>query len=250
MRKARGQITIFIILAIVIVTAIIAALLFFGGTNIQAPRDLSPREQVEKCVRDAVEVAEEKILEGGGVIQPTFYKLYGDEPYNYLCYQNKYYLRCVNQYPQFREIVEAQIMNDTQDDVQGCFESMENEYSSRGFDIQTSVYDYNLEIVPGRIDIELSKDMTFSDGETTESFSDFDTFMISPLNDLIDVTRDVVNQEALYCGFDYNSYMLLYPQFSIKRIFYDESRIYIVQHRRSGKTIKFAVRSCVFAPGI
>jgi hypothetical protein len=40
--------------------------------------------------------------------------------------------------------------------------------------------------------------------------------------------------------------MLLFPEFNIRRIDFDGSKIYHVVDRSSGDTIKFAVRSCAF----
>jgi len=44
--------------------------------------------------------------------------------------------------------------------------------------------------------------------------------------------------------------MLLYPKWDIRRIDYDDSKMYRLIDRKSGAELKFAVRSCAFAPGI
>ena len=95
----------------------------------------------------------------------------------------------------------------------------------------------------------LNKSIKISKGEGAQSFSNFDSFVLSPLDGLIDVAYEIVNQEAQYCHFDYNGFMLLYPEYDIDRIEYDYSRIYIITDRRSGKVFRFAVRSCAWKHG-
>jgi len=68
--------------------------------------------------------------------------------------------------------------------------------------------------------------------------------------DLVRVARVIVNSESQFCHFEYNGYMLLYPEYDIRRIDYQDSKIYRVIDRRTGSEFKFAVRSCAFAPGI
>ncbi|MCK5342111.1 MAG: hypothetical protein KAR20_01840, partial [Candidatus Heimdallarchaeota archaeon] len=87
-------------------------------------------------------------------------------------------------------------------------------------------------------------------GESSQNFEDFDTKILSPIYELIKIARDVVNSESQYCHFEYNGYMLLYPKYDIRRIDYQDSKIYRLIDRRSEMEFKFAVRSCAFAPGI
>jgi len=85
---------------------------------------------------------------------------------------------------------------------------------------------------------------------TVQNFENFDTSILSSIYDLVRVARDVVNSESQYCHFEYNGYMLLYPKYDIRRIDYDDSKIYRVIDRKSGEEFKFATRSCAMPPGI
>jgi len=107
-----------------------------------------------------------------------------------------------------------------------------------------------IDLLPGKVDIKLSKDVVIEREGSSQRFEDFGSSVPSSIYDLVRVARDIVNSETQYCNFEYNGYMLLYPQYDIRRIDYDGSKIYRVIDRRTGAEFKFAVRSCAFAPGI
>ncbi|MBT3397537.1 hypothetical protein HOA55_00855 [archaeon] len=246
----RGQVALFIIIAIVIVVGIIAAFFLIGGTDLEAPADLNPAQFIENCVEDAVEPAVVAVLDGGGRISPSQYIMYDGEEYNYLCYQADYYLTCINSHPMLESIVEEEIRADTVDEVETCFNAMEEEFEDKGFGVNVGTLNYSIDLLPGRVDILINNEIVAFRGGTSQTFSDFDTSIISPLYHLIGIAREIVNQEAQYCNFDYNGYMILYPEYDIRRIDYSESKVYKLFDRRSGDEFQFAIRSCAIAPGI
>lgn len=246
----KGQVTIFIIVSILIIAGLIAALWFLGKFSMQEKEKLTPRTFVQKCVRDAVFPSVEAVLQGGGRVNPDFYKLHEGKKYNYLCYAKNYYESCVNHYPQLKEIVEQEIKSASRKKVQQCFSQMEEEWKSRGFSVESDVMDFEIILVPKRVVIKLSKNMRFVKGDDSQSFNEFDTAVLSPLYDLVYVAREIVNQESEYCNFEYGGFMAFYPNYNIKKIDYDESKIYKIIDRSSGNEFKFAVRSCALPPGI
>lgn len=245
----KGQITIFIIIAILIVAAIIAAFLFFGGVFEGIGKKPSSEQFIDKCVRDAVKPSVDAVLRGGGRIEPSFYKLYGGQKHNYLCYQKNYYLTCVNHYPQLKEIAEDEILRDSGERVRICFDSLKQDLEDRGYSYSDGAMDYDIELAPKKVLIKLSQKIDISQGGESQALNNFDTQITSPLYDLIMVAREIVNQESQFCNFEYNGFMLFYPQFDIKRIDYDDNKIYKLFERQSGKEFKFAVRSCVLPAG-
>ncbi|MCK5321511.1 hypothetical protein KAJ38_02945, partial [Candidatus Pacearchaeota archaeon] len=92
----KGQVTIFIILAIIIVVAIIGAIFFMGGRKVETPANVDPKQMVQKCVRDAVEKSVWKMLANGGQRFPSQAIMYQGSEYNYLCYQADFYQGCYN----------------------------------------------------------------------------------------------------------------------------------------------------------
>ncbi|MFH0711758.1 MAG: hypothetical protein V1889_01235 [archaeon] len=246
----RAQVTIFIIVGIVIVVGIIIIFLLMGKFSVESPVDLGPKAFVSKCVRDAVEESVEKILAGGGEVAPSYSLMYDGVEWNYLCYQADYYLTCYNLVPMLEARVEDEIRRDTMDDVQNCFDEMAVDFEDSGFDVSGGATDYSIDLLPGKVDINLRKNVEIVRDGAAQNFENFDTSVLSSVYDLVRVAREIVNAESQYCYFEYNGYMLLYPEYDIRRIDYDDSKIYRLIKRKTGEEFRFAVRSCAFAPGI
>jgi hypothetical protein len=250
MHMKKGQVTIFIIVGVVIVVGIIISFLFMGRIDVEAPFELGPQVFIDKCVRDVVEVSVEKILRNGGEILATRAISYQGEEWNYLCYQADYYQGCYNIHPMLEMQIEREIVRDTDVAVQDCFDTMREDFEDRGFDVGGGPTEYSVDLLPGYVEIDLTKKIDISKGEISQSFENFGTRLLSPIYELVQIARDVVNSESQFCHFEYNGYMLLYPKYDIRRIDYSDSKIYRLIDRRSGAEFRFAVRSCAFAPGI
>ncbi len=252
----RGQVTIFIIVAIVIVVAIVAALYFMGKFTTTSGTKLNPLQDIDKCVRESVQLSIKKVLVGGGKIEPIFFKLYQSGKYNYLCYQENYYLTCVNSYPNLKAFVEDEIKKDIGPNIRQCFENVKQDYTNKGYDVSMGVFsdsDYSVELLPGSVDVTIKRRVDIRKGsstETSQTSDKFDIGVMSQLYDIVGTVREVINQESQYCNFDYNGFMALYPTFEITRIEYDFSRIYVVRDRKSGDEFKFAIRSCALPAGM
>jgi len=127
---------------------------------------------------------------------------------------------------------------------------MKNDFEDRGFNVGGGAASYSIDLMPGYIEVNLEKRVEISRDGDSQVFEDFDSRIVSPIYELVRVARDVVNDESQFCNFEYNGYMLLYPEFDIRRIDYRNSKIYRLIDRRSENEFRFAVRSCAFAPGI
>jgi len=250
MKNRGAQITIFVIVGFLIVLLVILAFVFRQTIQTESPSDLGPREFIRGCVEDSVEESVLKILDGGGKIIPDKTIFYQGAEYNYLCYQGDYYLSCYNLYPDLTGIVEEEIYLDTKDSVQKCFDLMREDFEDRNYDVDGGASDYSIKLLPGKIRINLKKDISISKGETSMRFNNFDSEVLSPLNELVGIAREIVNDEAAYCNFEYVGYMILHPEYDLMRTSYKDSRIYNVKDRNSGYDFKFAVRSCAFPAGL
>jgi hypothetical protein len=250
MNKKRGQVTIFIILAILLVVGILAAIVLMGGKSSIISEDVNPREFVQRCVRDAVEDSIVVILKNGGEIVPSHSLMYQGEEHNYLCYQGDFYQGCYNVHPMLEYQIENEIMIDTQDEVLSCFTKVIQDYEAKGFEVNGGDTTYSIDLLPGYVEINLNKRLSFSKDGSPQTFDKFGSKVISSLYNLMRIAREVVNSESQYCSFEYNGYMILYPRYDIRRIDYSDTKIYRLIDRISGEEFRFAVRSCVFAPGI
>jgi hypothetical protein len=247
----KGQLTIFIIVAILIVVGILSAIWLMGRSDTEiTPVNLNPEQFVKKCVQDAVEDSLEIILKNGGVRNPVQTITYLNVEYNYLCYQEDYYGNCINTHPMLENLIEKEIREYTKDPVRECFDSMREDLESKGFDVTGGATKYVIDLIPGEIEIILRKEVDITRGESSERFSNFDTSINTPLYWLTMIARDIINDEATDCNVNYDDFVLFYPQYKISKANYDFSEIYFIEDRNTGAEFKFAVRGCAFAPGI
>jgi len=249
MGNKKGQVAIFVILALIIVVSIFVIFYFIGKSDSQKQEVLGIEGSIEQCIRDAVSPAIESVMKNGGRVNPDLYRNYQGDVYNYLCYQKNFYLTCVNHYPMIKSIAEEEIKNDSEPRIKKCFESIKTDFTSRGFDFEDGELNWSVSVLPHYVKIDVDKEIIISKGETIQEYNNFETRVISPLYSLLMVAREIVNQESQYCNFEYNGYMLLYPQFDIKRFSYNGDRMYQIYERGTEKEFKFAVRSCAFPPG-
>jgi len=247
----RGQVTVFIIVGILIVAAVLGlAFLMTQDTTVLAPSNLGPKDIVTNCVEDVLEESIEKILRNGGEISPSKPIQYNGEAWNYLCYQADYYLGCYNLYPMLELQIEREIEDDIGTRLTTCFNVMREDFEDRGYDVDGGGTEYSVDLLPGNVRLDLHKDVMISGEGGTNTFDDFGMEIASPLYNLVGVAREIVNGESQFCYFEYNGYMLLYPEYNIRRTSYRDSKIYSVIDRRTGSEFKFAVRSCALPAGI
>jgi hypothetical protein len=246
----RGQVAIFFMVSIVIVSTILLSFLLLGETDVDRADNLDPRTIVRGCVSDLLEESVDKMMRNGGEAVPSQAILYKGEEWNYLCYQADFYQGCYNIHPMLELRIEREIKEDISGGIESCFNKMRGSFKEEGFDVEIGAMSLSVDLLPGYVKVDLSRRVDISGDTGTQSSEDFGVEIVSPIYDLVKVTRDVVNSESQFCNFEYNGYMLLYPEYDIRRIDYMGSKIYRLIDRRSGGEFRFAVRSCAFAPGI
>ena len=250
-KDKRAQITIFIIIALIIVVAIALIFVVWRKPTISISPEENPQAYIDSCVKDATKEAIGKVLEGGGRIEPELYKLYQSEKYNYLCYQKNYYLTCINHYPMLKNIVEQEITDYIEPEVRSCFSSLKEQLEKRNYKvIMGEGMEIITELQTRKVIVTAKKELEMTKNQETKKITQFKSQVLSSVYDLVMIAREIVNQESQYCNFEYNGFMLLYPRYDIKRISYDEDRIYNILDRINNEEFKFAIRSCAFPPGL
>jgi len=249
----RAQVTIFVVIGLLLVGSF--GLLFFmhpGSQSSKAPEE-DPQFFIDSCVQDVISESSFRIAEKGGVLSPrviinySFSPDIGRRPYTYLCYSPDYFYTCYTLYPLLSFTATQSLFDDTSEKIVGCFSSLNDELLSRGVDVSVTYHNHSINIIPGSIRVDLNADVLIGDAGSTQRFSSFISIGSSPLYSLIDVSQKIVASESMYCYFDYNNYMLLFPEYKIRRIDFEGSKVYHVIDRASGMTFKFAVRSCAFS---
>lgn len=253
--NVKGQITIFAILAVLLIAAI--ALLFTLYED-QLKNFIGGEQQdstnvFEQCVNEYVEIAVDKLIKHGGYIEePLLFKEFEYTNLTYLCYTGLYYARCTPQIPNMIPHLEIEIENFIEDKIDSCFQDLKNNLESNSYVVELGTnQDFNVELTSGRARIIIERKLVQEKTENTQEFNVFEVNYKTPLYEMGIISQKIVSQEALLCNSDYLQIMRANTDFSIQKFQTgDDNKIYTIAHLPSDKSWKFAVRSCVLAtPG-
>ncbi len=247
--EKKGQVTIFIIIAIVIVVGGILTYVFFpqikstlgiGVTN--------PQTFIFECVEDEIEDAVEKISLHGGDINPTFFSTFDTINIKNLCYTAQYCALCSIQEPQLKPHIEREIKNEIEDTVKSCFNSLNESYVKRGYGVDLKEGPTNVELLPNRIVSTFNYSLTLTKTDT-EKYDSFSVVLNNNLYELLAIANNLLEFETTYGDMDVTIYMDLYSNLKVeKKLLSDGTKIYVITDRIRGDKFQFASRSLVFSP--
>lgn len=251
-RDKKAQVAVFVLIALVIAAMIIVLFLISKKPSIlPVSGDVSIQKSIEKCARDSVNEAVEKMLPQGGFVEPENYKVRKNIKVAYLCQNIGYFKPCISQHPMFINEEIREVENYVKPRVEQCFLDMKNEYEKRQYSVDMESMQLNVSLGSNRIYIFIDRKITLTKNEQSQSFNEYDIEVMNPLYDLSKVAIEIASQEAKYCYFEYVGYMILYPRFSIEKFaFSDSTKIYTVKDKYSNKEMNIATRSCAIPPGI
>ena len=132
MNNKRGQVTIFIIVAILII--VIGALIYMLSPGLRSAIGQDPNnpyEFIKTCLEEDVENNIALVSSQGGSMDPEHYYLYADTNIEYLCYTNEAYETCIIQQPMLKQHVEKEIKSSLESLVDQCFYSMEESFDKK-----------------------------------------------------------------------------------------------------------------------
>jgi len=256
LKYKRSQITLFVILAIIIVTAIILLYIFVIKPYWDASRISDPKAFIEKCASDSLTNSEKKIFDNNGYPgNITNYILYSKERAGekvpYLCTVSMFYVPCVNQEPMIMEKIRKEIEESVRVDVSSCFSNLETKLKKGGREVVSGNLTLRIEFETKAITANITKDLAISKGGKTETFNEFDTKINSPLYNLLYTENKIVYFESENCAFDSVSWMRFNSDLRIQKFSAsDQTKIYTLTDKDSEKKIKFAVKTCVLPAGL
>ena len=248
----RGQVAIFIIVAIVIVSGLLLFFFLPDSVRFISLKDEGPKEFIEKCISDSVKDAE------GNLIEKNFY-LEGREnsilnegvKVPYLCFVSEFYSTCVPQEPALLGKLKKDIHNAVLPELNRCLASLKKDSERKGYSFSENEGELVISFEDHKIIAVYDGNLFLEKGETSEAVSDFSVEVISPLYNLAKTAGDIVNFESTLCEFDYINWMMYNRDIKISLfVAGDQSEIYTLTDRVSEKKIKFAVKTCVLPAGI
>lgn len=247
----KAQVTIFIIIAIIIIVLGVVLYLFFP--QIQTTFNLvekNPPGFIESCMEDEIKETIETLSLQGGSINPENYFLYNDEKVEYLCYTNEYYVVCVVQQPMLKQHIENEIKNNIKSKADDCFETLKNNFESQGYAVNLKEGKTSVELLPQRVVVSFEKDLTLTKGDA-ERYDKIDVVIDNNLYELVSISNSILNMETRYGDSETTIYMNYYHDLKVeKKKQSDGTTIYILTNRDTGDMFQFASRSVAWPPGI
>lgn len=248
--EKRGQVTIFIIIALIIVVAIALIFLLRREPTTGVSPETNPQAYIEKCMRDYTKEAVSNLSEKGGDAEPEISVTYKGKEITYLCYNANSYKPCINQMPMLIEHIQGEITDYIEPKVKECFSSLQQELEKRNYRVSLETMEISTELQPKRVIVEINRKLTITKNEETRTFNEFKAEISHPIYDLAEIAMEIVNQEAEFCNFENLGFMITYPEYDIRKDSFDGSLIYTITDLETSNSFKFAVRGCVMPAGL
>jgi len=246
MLSKRGQVTIFVIVGILIVSAILVFFLVIKPNYIDSP---DYELDFERCVADSFEVSLEELGKTAGFANPEFYYEYQSEKIGYLCYTNLYHQPCVVQKPFLVNHLSSELKKKTASDVVSCYENSLDELKAQGYEISSGTPDFEILFNPDQV-VYAIKAPTSVIGSDSRNFEEFNVKINSPTYDILMIATSILQYEIAFGDSDVSSLMLYYPDFIIDKIKRsDGTTVYVIEDKQTQTKFQFASRSYAWPPG-
>ncbi len=254
-RGRKGQVTVFIIIALLIIAAVLIILFLAGKPAVEVVSMEDPAAFIRECTGDAVNDATAIMFAQGGYIEePKKYKLYENNKVAFLCYNKNYYEPCINIEPFYIEKLESEIKTYTEPKIKECFFTLKKELEKRNYDVSMNELKMSIQLVPDNVKVEINNTLKMTKNEEKKEFEKFDSVVKSSMYNVGRIAVDIAQQEAEFCNFEYLGYMLMHPNFEIKKNSIggneDFSVIYTIKDRAYDDELNIAIRGCAIPTGI
>lgn len=250
MKNKRGQITIFIIVAVVIVALAVLFYLLAPKIGISPQKESeNPSGFIKTCVEEDLGEIIDLVSIQGGSLNPEHYFVFDNVKIQYLCYSGNYYNTCVVQYPLLEESVEEEIKKGIINKVDNCFNSLKQILESDGYGVTIRPGETDVELLPERVVLHLSHEMTLTKDDSKQ-YDQFDIVLNNNLYELIAIAKSIVSWETTFGDADPRLYMTYYSHIKVeKNLRQDGTNLYTITDRNTGDQFLLASRSVVYPPG-
>jgi hypothetical protein len=251
-RGKKGQVTLFVILAILIVVLGILLYLFIPDiiSSEKSTSDEDPELYLENCIEEEFHKNLRTISENGGVMEPEFYINYSGEKYEYLCYTNEYYKRCVLQKPALRDLFREELEDSLSEKVEECFSSMLEDFETKGYSVSTEDGDFYIQILPERVYLTIERPTSLEKEQKSFNYDEFYIPIESKIYQLLSIANNIIKWEEKEGGVEVTEYMYLYHDLSLrKNLVHDDTTLYTLENKDTNEIFKFASRSLISPSG-
>jgi len=246
----KGQVTIFIIVALIVVVLGVLIYLFYpqikstfgGGFK-------NPQAFMQECLVEDLEDTVKLLSSQGGSLRPEHYILYDNSKVDYLCYTNEYYKTCVVQQPMLDAHIENQLKQELREEVDNCLEEMKKSYEKQGYAVVLQKKDFNFDIQLKQIVLETNTTLRLNK-DATQTYDSFRIGFGNNLYELVSIANNIIIWETKMGDAETTLYMDAYRDLKVeKKKQTDGTTVYILTNRDSGDKFQFASRSVAWPPG-
>ena len=246
----RGQIAIFVIVALVIVGAVIAVYAYPRLSALIAPKEIIPAEYLRTCVEPEVKRVIELLAKQGGEENPVGFANYLDVKIKYLCYTSEYYKTCTVQQPLLITQFNKESSRMLTSRANQCARNLITEYEKRGYSVSSSAISSNISIESGRIRLDFWAPMTVTKEDYSKTFDKFDASVSSEMYNLLSIATSILDYETTYGDSATELYLNYYPNLKIEKIKLEDGvKVYKLTNVVTKEIFQFATRSLVWPPG-
>lgn len=251
--RKRGQLAIFVIIAIVIVFIILVVVFYPKIKLIVTGEEFTPQTYIRTCLGGDVKSAIALLNKQGGYANPEGFVVYNeegnDEKVKFLCYTSEYYKTCTVQQPLIMGHYERELSKIIEPKAKTCFANLKTEYEKRGYSVTGILKDVKTEVDLKGIKMTFESPLTITK-ESTERFSDVEVFLDSQMYNLLSIVQSLVEFESTYGDSEITAFMQYYPNLKIEKIkMSDGTKIYKVSDIITKEKFLFASRSLSWPPG-
>lgn len=246
----RGQVTIFIIIAIIIIALGFLIYSFYpqiksaiGGV------EKNPISYIQTCLEDKIKDTASILAIQGGSLSPENYITYDNNKIEYLCYTNEYYVPCVVQQPMLKTHIESEIENEIKEDVESCFDSLKKSYEKKGYTVELKSGGKRIELLPERIVGTFNYSLSLTKS-STEKYDSFVIMINNNIYELISIANSIIEWETTYGDAETTTYMMYYHNLKVEKdLEGNKGKIYVITDRDTGNKFQFAVRGQMWPAG-
>lgn len=248
----KGQVTMFVIVALIIVAVIfVVTLLNKSSVSLREQDFDNPEVYLSTCINERARVILDNMLDNGGLLSTEDKVLYNTREVSYLCKNINNFEPCINQFPLYVTRMEKEFDEAIQTDAEECFSSLLSELEDRNYEI-SSKGDVNIEakFKPEVVSISFENEFIMTKSGESKKFSRFDTFVFTKIQSIGFVVNEILTQEAKWCYFSNDGFMILYPEYDIRvYMMEDTTKIYTVKNKKTDEVVEFATRGCALPAG-
>jgi len=249
MINKRGQVAIFVIIALAIVGISLILLLYPRFSPSSSGATFSPEEKLRSCIEPTLKKSIESLAKTGGYAEPEGYLNYRGEKVKYLCYTGNYYKTCVVQQPMIKENFEKELLKVIKPEGEKCFEALKAEYKKRGYEVVASDVSLSFSFEPKKMEMKFEAPMTISK-DSVQTFDSFTVSADSQMYNLLMVSTSIIDYESKWGDSETTDYIYYYPDLKItKDRTEDSSKVYTLRNVVTNESFRFASRSLAWPPG-